>query len=100
MDYATGIGDRAGKIVALCTETFTASEGADEGQLIGRLAQRLIETTPTADMLVVCAEETAALAGTIFFTRLTYDDPRRVFLLAPVAVATVRQGAQASARRS
>ena len=92
MDHVTGIGDRADRIVALFKHTFTASEGADEGRLIGTLSKRLIETTPDDDIIVVSAEDSDGLAGAIMFTRMSYDDPRQVFLLAPVAVATARQG--------
>ena len=39
------------------------------------------------------AWEDGSLLGGIFFTRLTYaDDARSVFMMAPVAVATARQG--------
>ena len=93
MEYVTGIGPRSDEIVALFTETFTASEGADEGRLIGALARDLIEHTAPQDIIVVSAKDISGLAGAIMFTRLSYDDPRRVFLLAPVAVAPDRQGA-------
>jgi putative acetyltransferase len=80
-------------IAELFASTFTASEGVEEGALIGDLARRLMADTPAEDLRVVTAWEDGALAGGIFFTRLTYaDDPRRVFMMAPVAVATARQG--------
>lgn len=61
--------------------------------MIGALARRLIAETPTEDLRVVTAWEDGALLGGIFFTRLTYEgDPRRVFMMAPVAVATPHQG--------
>jgi predicted N-acetyltransferase YhbS len=84
----------ANAIADLFTATFTASEGAEEGALVGALTRRLIAETPTDDLRVFTAWEDDALLGGIFFTRLTYEgDPRRVFVLAPVAVATDRQGA-------
>jgi GNAT superfamily N-acetyltransferase len=70
-----------------------ASEGAEEGALIGALARRLIAETPAEDLRVFTAWEDGTLLGGIFFTRLTYaGDPRTVFMMAPVAVATAHQG--------
>ncbi len=92
MDFVSGIGTQADQIVTLFAETFTASEGADEGRLIGALARQLIDTTPAKDIHVFTARDGDTLAGAIMFTRLAFDDPRQVFLLAPVAVATGHQG--------
>lgn len=93
MDYGPFRGDRSHEIVDLFTDTFTASEGPDEGRLIGALAQEMLATTPEADLHVYTASDEAGLAGCIMFSRLTYpEDERTVFVLAPVAVATGRQG--------
>lgn len=49
--------------------------------------------TPAVDLRVITAWEDGTLVGGIFFTRLTYaGDPRTVFMMAPVAVATEHQG--------
>ncbi|SFR00482.1 GNAT family N-acetyltransferase [Poseidonocella sedimentorum] len=93
MDYIEEFTPHAEAIAELFAATFTASEGAEEGALIGALARRLIAETPTENMRVVTAWEDGALLGGIFFTRLTYaGDPRKVFITAPVAVATAHQG--------
>ena len=93
MDYSTEFTMHAEAIAALFEATFTASEGAEEGALIGALARRLIAETPAEDLRAFTAWEEGALLGGIFFTRLIYaGDPRTVFLMAPVAVATERQG--------
>ena len=93
MDYSTDAQTHADAIAALFASTFTASEGAEEGALIGALARRLIAETPTEDLRVVTAWENGVLVGGIFFTRLTYaGDSRKVFMMAPVAVATEHQG--------
>jgi predicted N-acetyltransferase YhbS len=84
---------RAPEIADLFAETFAASEGADEGRLIGALARDLLATTPAEELRVFLALETGRVIGAIMFTPLVFrDDPRRVMLLAPVAVATDRQG--------
>jgi predicted N-acetyltransferase YhbS len=93
MDLSTDYAARTDAIAALFGATFAASEGAEEGKLIGDLARRLTAETPAGDLRVFTAEEDGALIGCIIFTRLAYaGDPRTVFLMAPVAVATGRQG--------
>lgn len=93
MDFSTDCETNATAIGELFEATFTASEGAEEGTLIGALARRLIADTPVEDLRVFTAWEDGALLGGIFFTRLTYGgDLRTVFMMAPVAVATAHQG--------
>ncbi|WP_137700379.1 GNAT family N-acetyltransferase [Marimonas lutisalis] len=93
MEFSDSHQNRADDIIALFTRTFTASEGADEGRLIGALVQNLLATTPPDDLLVFSAIGDGTLLGCIAFTRLRYDqDHRVVFLLSPVAVAPDRQG--------
>jgi predicted N-acetyltransferase YhbS len=88
-DYETG----AAQIVALFEAAFAASDGAEEGAMIEALTRRLIAETPAADLRVVTAWEAGAPRGGLFFTRLSYpNDPRTVFLMSPVAVATAHQG--------
>jgi len=93
MDFSTDYETHAEKIVDLFTATFTTSEGAEEGALIGELSRRLIAETAAEDLRIVTAWERGSLLGGIFFTRLTYEgDPRTAFMMAPVAVATAHQG--------
>ncbi|OOY02715.1 GNAT family N-acetyltransferase [Thioclava sp. F28-4] len=93
MDYSTDYTPHAEAIAELFRATFTASEGAEEGALIGALVRRLITETPAEDLRVFTAWEDGTLLGGIFFTRLAYaSDPRTVFMMAPVAVATAHQG--------
>lgn len=93
MEYSEDYETHATAIAKLFSDTFTASEGAEEGTLISILVRRLIEETPTEDLRAFTAWEKGELLGGIFFTRLTYEaDSRIVFMMAPVAVATERQG--------
>lgn len=93
MDFTTDYEGRADDIVALFTSTFTQSEGASEGRMIGQLAKALMETVHEDDIFVFSALAGGKIAGTIIFTRLTYPaDKRIVFLLSPVAVAPGFQG--------
>ena len=76
----------------LFRDAFTASEGADEGDLVGGLARDLLRTTPPEDIRVFTAVEGDAPIGAGIFSRLTFsEDTRIVMLLSPMAVATDRQ---------
>jgi predicted N-acetyltransferase YhbS len=93
MRFSTGHHGRESEIIDLVTATFTASEGEEEGALIGELARNLLGGTAEQDLFVFTAEEDGAIIGAIVFSRLTFaQDDRPVFVLAPVAVATDRQG--------
>jgi len=93
MDVSTEYQARTEAIAGLFAATFSASEGAEEGAVIGALARRLMAETPASDLRVFTAWDGGALVGAILFTRLAYaGDPRTVFLLSPVAVATAQQG--------
>ena len=92
MDYSMDVTRHAEAVAALFEASFAASEGVEEGALIGALVRRLIVETRAEDLRVVTAWEDGTLVGGIFFTRLTYaGDPRMVFMMAPVAVATAHQ---------
>ncbi|RDC74518.1 N-acetyltransferase [Rhodovulum sp. 12E13] len=93
MDLADGAGGREREIVDLFATTFTASEGAEEGALIGRLVRDLLDRTPPDELRVFTASDEGALAGAVIFTRLRYaGDARRVVLLSPMAVGPGWQG--------
>jgi len=93
VELSTAVKGREQQIIDLFTATFTASEGPAEGALIGDLVRNLLGGTAAADLFVVTADEAGAIVGGVVFSRLTYDhDERTVFILAPAAVATDRQG--------
>jgi len=89
-EYDTG---RQAGIITLFTESFTASEGAEEGALIGQLVRDILSRTSKDDLRVFLALEAGKLTGAVAFTRMTFpEDPRRVVLLSPMAVAPDQQG--------
>ncbi|MEW9919505.1 GNAT family N-acetyltransferase [Marimonas sp. MJW-29] len=93
MDFSVKRDGAEEQIVDLFTATFTASEGADEGDLIGSLVSNLLGNTPQNDIYVFTAVDEGEMIGGAIFSRLTYaDDPRSVFILSPMAVATDRHG--------
>ena len=88
MKITTGFAGREQALIELFAATFTASQGPDEGALIGDLVRDLLAQTPTEDIRVFCAENEGNAIGAAIFTRLTYsEDPHIVFLLSPMAVA-------------
>lgn len=92
MQFVTCSGGRNKDIAALFRDTFTDSEGAEEGHVIHDLACALLETTPPDDLRVYLAEEEGAPCGCAIFTRLRFaGDPRSAFILSPMAVATAHQ---------
>ena len=84
---------RSAEITELFENTFSASEGAKEGQAIGDLTRRIMAKTAPEDLYVFGATSGADIAGSITFTRLTYPNSDQVvFVMAPVAVASKVQG--------
>ncbi len=80
-------------ITQLFTQTFTDSEGENEGKTIGKLANALLTTTDSAELLCFVAEDDSSeldstIVGAIIFTPLTFDDETKAYLLSPVAVST------------
>ncbi|SDJ09143.1 GNAT family N-acetyltransferase [Lutimaribacter saemankumensis] len=93
MEFTTTYAHRNREITDLFRSTFTDSEGAEEGELIGALVARMLATVDAADIFVFCAIDAGTLAGAAVFTRMTYsEDERVVFILSPMAVATAYQG--------
>lgn len=80
-------------IIDLFRATFTDSEGAEEGALIGDFVTALMSTTPAEDILVFSAVAGDTVQACAIFTRLSYrDDARTAFILSPMAVAKAQQG--------
>ena len=93
MQHSSDFKPHATAIAQMFEEAFSASEGAEEGALIGKLARDMLSDTPDTDLHVYTTWDGATLAGAIIFSRLHVpNDHRSVFLLAPVAVAPDQQG--------
>lgn len=94
MHFETDPAGHAPQIADLYRAVFTASEGPQEGGLIANLAARLMAETAADDIAVVTTWDGGAPIGATIWSRMVYaGDARQVFVLAPVAVATQRQGA-------
>ena len=79
-------------ITALFTCVFASSEGEKEGALIGELSYELAGNIDNEDIICFGAFDNELLIGSIFFTRLKFNRPVQVYMLAPVAVSTEHQG--------
>ncbi|MES9936087.1 MAG: N-acetyltransferase [Sedimenticola sp.] len=80
------------EVTELFTSVFTSSEGEEEGKLIGDLASELSSNIDNEETICFGAFENESLIGSIFFTRLRFNEPILVYMLAPVAVSTRHQG--------
>lgn len=80
------------EIARLFTSVFTASEGNEEGRLIGNLASELSLEIDNQEIICFGTYEEESIIGVIFFTRLRFNEAIQVYMLAPVAVSTEHQG--------
>ena len=93
MQVVTDYTQRGEALTALFATTFGASEGEEEGALIGALVQDLMSNTPEEDLYLFANEDAWHLIAAVFMSRLTFaGEDRSVFMLAPVAVAPNQQG--------
>jgi predicted N-acetyltransferase YhbS len=80
------------EVTELFTSVFTSSESEKEGMLIGRLSSELASSIDNDEIICFGVYENELLIGSIFFTRLKFNSPIQVYMLAPVAVSTENQG--------
>ena len=89
MDIISARDERNNALVELFRQTFTDSEGAEEGDFIADLVAALFKQAGSQDLQIYTARAEAGIVGCILFSRLHFDqDARHTFLLSPVAVAT------------
>ena len=92
MDYKLLDSTQQQDVSLLFKSAFTASEGKVECELIGNLASQLASAIDNLNIICIGAYENEKIIGSIFFTRLMFDEPIMVYMLAPVAVDTGYQG--------
>jgi len=80
------------EVTTLFTSVFTSSEGDEEGKLIGNLASELSSNIDNEEIICFGTFQNESLIGSIFFTRLRFNESILVYMLAPVAVSTKHQG--------
>ena len=79
------------EVTDLFTSVFTSSEGETEGRLIGKLVSELSSGTDNQEIICFGTYEEGSIIGSIFFTRLRFNEAIQVYMLAPVAVSTKHQ---------
>ncbi len=93
MKITSGFNGKEAALADLFASAFTDAEGEAEGAEIKHMVAALLATTPAADIVVFRAESGDQLIAAGIFTRLSFaQDQQEVFLLSPMAVATVHQG--------
>jgi len=80
------------EIKQLFTKVFSDSEGQTEGVLIGNLTYDIMTGTDAQDLYGFVATENQQIIGSIFFTKLSFQNGVNAFLLSPVAIDTSCQG--------
>lgn len=94
MQHTLYTGGRNSEIIELFTETFSDSEGENEGSIIGALVKRFLENTPKEDIRVFLSIEKSQIVGGVIFSKLTFESSNiNTWLLSPAAVTTSMQGA-------
>ena len=91
MNYKILDKNRQGELTNLFTSVFTLSEGEKEGRLIGNLVSKLSSGIDNQEIICIGAYEGESIIGSIFFTRLRFNEAKRVYMLAPVAVRKEHQ---------
>jgi putative acetyltransferase len=76
----------------LFTNVFTDAEGESEGEVIGSLAFDIMTGTDAHDFYGFIVMENEKIIGSIFFTRLMFENGVNAFLLSPVAIHKSYQG--------
>ncbi|MDX1351459.1 MAG: N-acetyltransferase [Thiomicrorhabdus sp.] len=92
MNYQNLDNTKQKEIAGLFTSVFTLSEGVNEGVLIGNLSSELAASIDNEEIICFGIYESESLIACIFFTRLKFNNPIQIYMLAPVAVNTENQG--------
>ncbi len=79
------------EVTNLFTYVFTASEGGKEGKLIGNLVSELSSKIDNQKIICFGTYKKDSIIGAIFFTHLLFNKATKIYMLAPVAVATKHQ---------
>ena len=92
MDFRQHTQNESSAIESLFSSVFAKSEGDAEGALIGNLSKQLMAETDEHDLYGFVAVDKSQIVGSIFFSRLTFQNDIEAFILAPVAVHSDFQG--------
>ena len=79
-------------LTKLFTAVFNASAGSKEGKAIGNLVSALSADMDNRTIIGFGSHAKKSMVGSIFLTRLQFNQAVRIYLLGPVAVHTKYQG--------
>ena len=80
------------EIQQLFLRVFSDSKGREEGAIIESLVLDLMTSTDAQDIYGFIATENDQIIGSIFFTRMVFENSDDAFILSPVAIHTNHQG--------
>ncbi|MGB0663068.1 MAG: GNAT family N-acetyltransferase [Pontibacterium sp.] len=86
MHYATLQSHHTDAFISLFQETFAASEGANEGDMLKSLVKQLLDTTEANALFGFVAIENDQVVGGVLFSRLILSSHQNAFMLSPLAV--------------
>ena len=86
MHYATLQSHHTDAFISLFQETFAASEGASEGDMLKSLVKQLLDTTEANALFGFVAIENDQVVGGVLFSRLILSSQQNAFMLSPLAV--------------
>jgi len=92
MKYSEYDPSKIEEINKLFIKTFSDSEGKSEGLVIGELTNNFMTTTDANDFYCFVAIENDEIIGSVFFSRFTFDNDIKAYILSPMAVLTEHQG--------
>jgi putative acetyltransferase len=80
------------EIQQLFYTVFSDSEGEEQGLSVSTIAYDLMMNTEPKDFVVFTTVESDQIIGSIFFSKLTFENQAVAFILSPVAIHTQYQG--------
>ena len=91
MKYSEYNPSKIEEINKLFIKTFSDSEGKSEGLVVGELTNNFMTTTDTNDFYCFVATENDEIIGAVFFSKLTFENNTKAYILSPMAILTEHQ---------
>ncbi len=92
MKYSEYNPNKIEEINHLFIKTFSDSEGKSEGLIIGELTNNFMTSTDANDFYCFVATDNDIIIGGVFFSKLTFENGIKAYILSPMATSTKYQG--------
>ncbi len=92
MKYSEYNPNKIEEVNHLFIKTFSDSEGKSEGLVIGELTNNFMTSTDANDFYCFVATDNDKIIGGVFFSRFTFENDIKAYILSPMAVLTKYQG--------